>query len=216
MIHDAPSPILVIDLSVLLFHHAPSPISVTHLSALMLHQAPSPILVIDRLANCWESRFVVRKATKRPAETSEGKPPAVKVELDKRLMKDITDKLSRKNFVNPKWLASKARMHLDDLVKQDTLQSWSLTCQCCCAIMHPLQSQTFTCQCCCSIMHPLQSWSLTCQCCCSIMHPLQSQTFTCQCCCSIKHPLQSYSVTAGHCHCHSHSQCPLVFFKILP
>ena len=61
-----------IDLSVLQSHQAPSPILVIDLSELLLHQAPSPILVIDRLTNCWESRFVVRKATKRPAETSMG------------------------------------------------------------------------------------------------------------------------------------------------
>ena len=47
MIHEAPSPILVIDLAVLLFHHAPSPISVFDLSVLLFHQAPSPILLID-------------------------------------------------------------------------------------------------------------------------------------------------------------------------
>ena len=84
---------MVIDLSELQFHQAPSPISVTHLSVLMLHQAPSPILVIDRLTNCWESRFVVRKATKT-GRNKYGKPPAVKLELDKRLMKDITGTLS--------------------------------------------------------------------------------------------------------------------------
>ena len=69
-------------------------------------------------------------------------PPSVKVELDKRLMKDITDRLTKKNLVNPNWLAMRARIHFADPAKQDTLQSWSLTCQCCCSIMHPLQSQT--------------------------------------------------------------------------
>ena len=47
LFHQAPSPILVIDLSVLPFHQAPSPISVIDLSVLLFHQAPSPILLID-------------------------------------------------------------------------------------------------------------------------------------------------------------------------
>ena len=44
----------------------------------------------------------------------------MKLELDKRLMQDITDRLTKKNLVNPKWLAMRARMHLADLTKQDT------------------------------------------------------------------------------------------------
>ena len=42
--HQAPSPILLIDLSELPFHQAPSPISVIDLSVLLFHQAPCPIL----------------------------------------------------------------------------------------------------------------------------------------------------------------------------
>ena len=45
-----------------------------------------------------------KEGHKKTSRDKWGKPPAVKVELDKRLMKDITDRLTKKNLVNPKWL----------------------------------------------------------------------------------------------------------------
>ena len=45
-----------------------------------------------------------KEGHKKTGRNKYGTAPAVKLDLDKRLMKDITDRLSKKNLVNPNGL----------------------------------------------------------------------------------------------------------------